>query len=245
MRWFTLVGSIGLASCSQLNGQSPDPFSRTGELIALSGGGSGATNACFTCHGLDGGGNGAGAPRLAGLGVGYIDRQLEAYANGRRQHAQMEYIARRLSYPERHAVAAYYAGMQPRFRAPASAPPASRLYVYGDPSRDLAPCASCHGLDGRGAGEGNPPLAGQPAAYLAGQLHAWRDSKRRSDPGNFMLEISRRLTEEEIRSVSAYAAALPAASRHPELPEAFPEERRDDPRSDASGPPPRVAVPIR
>src|SRR3546814_10439545 len=76
-------------------------FKRTGHLIALSGGDAGAPNACFACHGLSGEGNGAGAPRLAGLDMGYMARQLEGYAAGLRLHPEMEAIARRLSAADR------------------------------------------------------------------------------------------------------------------------------------------------
>ena len=45
----------------------PDTFTRTGELIAYSGGGRGAAGACATCHGLKGEGDGHLVPRLAAL----------------------------------------------------------------------------------------------------------------------------------------------------------------------------------
>lgn len=235
--FLALAAALALAGCTQAGRQAPDPFSATGELIALSGGRSGARNACFTCHGLDGGGNGAGAPRIAGLGLGYLDRQLEGYASGRRRHPEMEFIARRLSASDRQQVAAYYAAM------PSTAPGGGRphapqpLYVRGDAGRGLAPCAACHGEDGAGVGFGNPPLAGQPAAYLEAQLRAWRFGKRRNDPGNMMLAISKQMTEEEIRSVSAYAAALPGASPRREYPEASRAARRVDSRNGASARP--------
>lgn len=240
--WLLLAAGIGLAGCTPASPR--DAFSASGELIALSGGEAGAANACFTCHGLDGGGDGAGAPRLAGLGFGYLDLQLESYASGRRRHPEMEYIARQLSAGERQAVAAFYAAMPAPFHGDAAVP-AHPLYAEGDPARGLVPCASCHGADGAGVGAGNPPLAGQPAAYLEAQLHAWRSSERRNDPGNLMLVIARRLTEQEIRSLSAYAAALPGGPAHPESRAAFRGARRDDSRSDASAPQPRGAGPAR
>lgn len=240
--WLLLAAGAGLASCIP---QSPrDAFSASGELIALSGGEAGAANACFTCHGLDGSGNGAGAPRLAGLGPGYLGRQLDDYASGRRRHPQMEYIARSLSSGERQAVAAFYADMPVHIRVDAAVRP-HPLYTEGDPARGLASCASCHGADGEGVGAGNPPLAGQPSTYLAAQLHAWRSSERRNDPGNLMLDIARRLTEPEIKSLSAYAAALPGAASHRGFPAASREARRDGPRNGASAPPPRGAGPAR
>ena len=238
-----LVLAAMLAGCSAAESTSADRFTADGELVALSGGDAGAASACFTCHGLDGRGNGAGAPRLAGLHVGYLASQLEGYANGRRQHPEMQAIARKLAPDDRQKVSAYYAAMPwaPADGAGGRVPEAPPLYVVGDPARGLAACADCHGLAGEGVGAANPPLAGQPAGYLAEQLMAWRRSERRNDPDNIMLRISRRLTQAEIVSLSAYASALPGGPPRPESPEASLAERRADPRNDASTPPRREA----
>jgi cytochrome c553 len=239
-----LAAAIFLSTgCGTAGGEARDPFAATGELIALSGAGAGAAYACFTCHGLDGAGNGAGAPRLAGLGVGYLNRQMDDYAAGRRRHAEMEYVAKRMSAPERQRVAAYYAAL-PTISPPVADTPilASPLYAAGDPSRGLAACASCHGARGEGVGPGNPPLAGQSAEYLAAQLHAWRLGTRRGDAENVMQQISRRITPEEIRSVSTHAAALAGTALRPGPRAASREARRADPRNDASAPPPRAAA---
>jgi len=231
-----------LAGCGAVEATSAERFTASGQLIALSGGDSGAANACFTCHGLDGLGDGAGAPRLAGLDQGYLTRQLEAYAAGLRKHARMEYIAARLSPAGRQSVSAYYAGMPFGPAAmPASLP--HPLYAEGDPARGLPACSACHGARGEGRGPANPALGGQPAGYLAQQLIAWRRSDRRSDPLNTMLLISRRLAPQEIQAVSAYAASLPGGPPRRESPAAFPAIRRDGPRNDASGQRPHEAAP--
>ena len=251
--WRRLGGRVGaalaataLASCGPVQTTSAERFRESGELIAWSGGNAGAANACFTCHGVDGRGNGAGAPRLAGLGIGYLDRQLEAYDDGRRRHPQMAWISRRLTASDRRAVSAYYADL-PWAATPATtaAQPPPALWVDGDPARGLPACASCHGRDGEGEGSAAPPLAGQPAAYQAQQLDSWRRSERRTDPGHVMLRISQRLTPREAAALSAYAAALAGslpASARPEPRAASPEERRSAPRSGASAPPPHAAA---
>ena len=246
MKWGWHLAQAALASalagCSVTETTASDRFVADGRVIALSGGESGAANACFTCHGLHGRGNGAGAPRLAGLDLGYLERQLEAYADGRRSHPEMVAIAKRLAPPHRQLVSAYYAAM-PYVPVPAPPTPAPALYLSGDPARGLPGCASCHGLAGEWLGPANPPLGGQPAAYLAEQMHQWRQSKRRNDPGNVMLRISQRLTPPEIESLAFHAAALPGGPPRPVSPAAFPAARRDDPRNDASAPPPRGAAP--
>ena len=225
-----------LSGCTVVDAASADRFSADGRLIAVSGGGSTAANACFTCHGLDGDGNGAGSPRLAGLDEGYLARQLEAYADGRREHSQMSWIAKRLSHAERQAVSTYYSRLPPRLADGASA---DRLALYheGDPSRGLAACSACHGEQGEGIGPANPPLAGQPAGYLAEQLDLWREARRRNDPGGVMLRISQLLTPSESRALARYASAQSGRPPSPGSPAASPSARRDGPRSDASAPP--------
>lgn len=236
MRVQLAIPLLLMAACSPPGRPGPSPFTSTGEVIALSGGKAGAEWACFRCHGLKGEGNGAGAPRLAAIGTGYMARQLDLYAQGPRKHAQMHLIAKALDSRERLAVATYYHRMPPPEGRDVSVV-ANALYHNGDPRRGIQACALCHGARGEGAGLGNPPLAGQPAPYLAAQHFAWRDGERYGDPLDVMLTISRRMTRAEIMAVSAYAAALPGATARPGSTVAFPPAHRADPRNDASAPP--------
>ncbi len=231
------VGALCLTACSRPERGAADRFTASGELIALSGGDAGAPGACMTCHGLDGRGNGAGTPRLAGLDRGYMAAQLDAYASGRRQHPEMSGIAARLTRTQQDMVSAYYAAMPfvpgPSVEALRSHP-AAVLYHHGDPARGLAACASCHGSAGEGVGPGNPPLGAQPAAYLTEQMEQWRAARRRNDPQNVMLHISRALSRRETAALGAYAGALPGGLQRREFPGASPAARHGDPRSDAS-----------
>lgn len=233
MRALSLFLLVFLAGCGAPPHHSP--FRATGETIAFSGGDGGAKAACATCHGLAGEGDGRESPRLAGLDAGYLHRQLSDYANGRRDHPMMRRIALRLSGRDRAKVAAYYAELAPPQReAGIGNSVGERLYHRGDPERGLAPCALCHGARGEGVGAGNPPLAGQPAAYLSNQLRAWREGKRRNDPLGEMREISRRLSPSEVAAVSAYAAGF--APPHPQDRAASRAAHRDGPRNDVSAP---------
>lgn len=232
---------MGVAACGPVDRSSADGLARTGRLVALSGGDAGAAGACFTCHGLDGRGDGAGAPRLAGLDRGYLHRQMEAYASGLRIHEQMGHVAKQMSADQRAAVAAFYAGMA--WQRPATPPgPAPALYLAGDPARGIPACAACHGAEGQG-NAGNPPLAGQPAAYQQEQIAAWVRSDRRGDPGNVMQAISRKLDSRESAALAAYASRLAGAPPRPVSPEAYRAAHRADPRNDASALRPHEAEP--
>lgn len=227
-----LLFLLPLAACAPER-RPPDPFARTGELLALSGGDAGAENACIGCHGLAGEGNGAGAPRLAGIDRGYLVRQLGFYAEGLRQHAQMHAIAKRLSWDARDRLAAYYAALPPVAAAARPLPVVPALWSRGDPARGIGACASCHGTNGEGGGLGNPALAGQPAGYLAAQHYRWRRGERRGDPLGVMTRISQAMTPAEISAVSDYAAALSAAAPRPARAAASPPARRAGPRNGA------------
>ena len=227
------------AACVPVSSESADAFAASGELIALSGGPAGAANACIMCHGLAGEGDGAFSPRLAGLDAGYVERQLIAYADGRRIDTQMSYVAGKLTPAQRRAVARYYADMPSPGRTAAALPRggAEVLYHAGDPARDLPSCAECHGAAGAGVGAAIPPLAGQPSGYLAAQMEKWRKSDRRTDGGDVMLRIAQLLTPSESAALAAYAARLPGGPPSPEYRAASREGHRDGPRNDVSGPP--------
>lgn len=213
------------------------PFEQSGELIALSGGDAGATNACIVCHGIEGEGDGKLTPRLAGLDPGYSVRQLELYEAGQRRHAEMEAIAARLSWDARNAVASYYADMEAPLGQAANAPTcttaARQLVFSGDPTRSLPACTACHGRDLAGAGAGGPPLAWQTTAYNESQLRAWRSGKRYGDPQGAMGEVSRLLHERELQAVAACVSIPPDARDRREPRAASLPERRPDPRSGA------------
>lgn len=243
LRMLSGLAGLILAGCGTVERGSADQFTSSGELIALSGGDAGAANACIACHGLNGEGNGAGSPRLAGLDRGYMAAQLEAYASGRRRHPEMETIARKLTAGQQDAVSAYYATLSfaSTQAQPVGTAQAITLYHRGDPSRGLAACAVCHGEQGEGVGPANPPLAGQPPGYLAEQMEQWRRGARRNDPEGVMLRISQALSDREAAALPAYAGSLSGGPQRRESRAASPEARRDGPRNDVSAPPRRGA----
>jgi len=190
---------------------SDDRWGRSGELIAMSGGEGGARYACVSCHGALGEGNGFDAPRLAGLPAGYLQKQMEDYAVGLRPHAVMRDVARFLDSHERVRVANHYAALP--VPAPLAlpvqgdaAPLASALYVQR--------CQQCHGADGAGTPQG-PPLAGQPALYLAQQLQDWQVSKRRNDGHHEMLKVAQALSAAEVVELSLYLSRIPPRPGRP------------------------------
>lgn len=193
---FTLVLLALTASCGPVAPPSP----AEGEVIAFGGGPGGAGDACFSCHGFAGRGEGV-IPRLSGLEAGYLQKQLRDYADGDRADATMGPIARRLADGDARAVAAYYASRDPALGATGAAP---AIYANGAPERGVRACARCHGARGEGRGLANPAIAGQPRAYTIEQLRRFQRSVRRNDPGDVMGRAARPLTEEEIEAIATY-----------------------------------------
>lgn len=185
----------------------------SGEKIVKQGNGNGAT-ACSSCHGADGGGNGAaGYPRLSSLNAGYIATQLQAYRDGDRSNAIMQPIAKALSKAESEAVAEYFAKQTAKTapEKPDNAQTLQRgetLASRGDWDHTIPACMSCHGPGGNGVGETFPALAGQHASYIKAQIQAWQQGQRTGDPNELMQSIAKRLSPAQTEAVAAYFASL-------------------------------------
>ncbi|MGU3781714.1 c-type cytochrome [Burkholderia metallica] len=68
-------------------------------------------------------------------------------------------------------------------------------------------CLGCHGVKGTSLEQSYPSLAGQPAPYIAAQLHDFASGKR-ANPNMAPLAMS--LSETDIKSLSDYYARQPA-----------------------------------
>ncbi len=196
---------LATAACTPSTNETGAAFTRDGQVIAMSGGEGGPGNACFSCHGLNGEGDGVSVPRLAGLDAGYLQKQMEDYANDVRQDAVMTQVARWLDDDDRRAVSAWYASLPPpAARAGVVAGAAPAVYLAGAPGRGIQACASCHGVNGEGLGAANPAIAGQPAAYTIDQLQRWQKAERRNDPRGVMAQAVAGLTAPEIAAIAVW-----------------------------------------
>ncbi|MGE7989735.1 c-type cytochrome [Pseudomonas sp. NPDC089554] len=202
-----LIGSLLIAGW-------PAAHAADGQKIFNQGGQNPAAMACLGCHGADGKGiAAAGFPRLAGLSAGYLAKQLRDFRSGTRQQPVMEPLAKAMSDDEIHAVSQYLAALPadpaPDLRRQQIAPdPITRLALYGDWQRNIPGCVQCHGPGGAGIGEHFPPLSGQPAAYLAAQLDAWRGGTRSNDPNQLMVGVAKAMTADEVKAISEFFAQL-------------------------------------
>ncbi|WP_322077710.1 c-type cytochrome [Burkholderia cepacia] len=207
-----------LAAATLLAGHARADDATLGKTLATQGSTTGVA-ACIGCHGGQGEGNAAaGFPRLAGTSAAYLSAQLAAFADGSRQNPVMQPLSKLLTPHERDAVSAYFASLP----APAgivaaddtSIDPANTgawLATRGRWSQGLPACAQCHSPGGLGVGSAFPPLAGQPAAYIAGQLNGWKHGTRPPGPMALMPAIAGKLSDADIDAVAAYYARGGAA----------------------------------
>ncbi len=67
-----------------------------------------------------------------------------------------------------------------------------------------APCAICHGTEGRPAVSDVVPLAGLPRDYIARQLQDFKAGKR---PATVMHQIAKGYSDPQINAIAAWYAA--------------------------------------
>lgn len=190
---------------------------------------------CTACHGEHGEGTPESGffPRLAGKPAGYLARQLKDFQQGLRKYGPMEYTVRYLTPEYMHEIAEYFAAQEvPYARSPLPrlSPEAlargGELATKGDASRQIPPCAACHGAQLTGVQPDVPGLVGLPYDYISAQLGSWRTRTRATVAPDCMAEIANRLSNEDISAVSAWLAsrelpadmhAQPAGSTSPPL----------------------------
>ena len=166
---------------------------------------------CAACHNADGNSANPEYPKLAGLGAGYLFKQLQEYKDGTRPNAIMLGMSAALSEQDMLDLAAFYASQTITRGAadPELAPLGQATFLGGNLSSGVSACMACHGP----AGAGNPAarfpaLAGQHAQYTEAQLKAFRSMERANDAGQMMRNIAARMTDAEIKAVSSYIQGL-------------------------------------
>lgn len=207
--WEAICRAAGVPARWYAPLDTEDPqASRVAPVPMLTGGadiGRGGTLAlrCTMCHGARGV-SASDVPNLAGQYPEVTYKQLVDYRNGHRQHTLMQGLARELSEQDIRDLAAFYAQL-PRPSPASDHLPAPALVKVGDPLRNIAPCASCHG--GIDQKPGSPWLEGMPQAYLVQQMEAFARGERRNDSHGVMRNVARQLQAGEIEAVARYYAS--------------------------------------
>ena len=175
------------------------------------------TLACTACHGQQGRAGPDGYyPRLAGKPAGYLYNQLINFREGRRHYDLMTGLIDPLTESYLLEIAQHFAALDVPYSAPAPvkvSPPALRrgeeLALKGDASRQLPACVQCHGQTLTGVQPATPGLLGLPRDYINGQLGAWQTGQRRAIAPDCMASIAKRLSADDLASVSGWLASQP------------------------------------
>jgi len=184
-------------------------MARPGAADSVGRGASLAIAQCTMCHGARGV-SAADAPNLAGQYAEVIAKQLLDYKVGHRQSTAMRALSMALSDANIRDLAAYYASLaRPKNTPVTDMSKVPALVKVGDPMRNIAPCASCHG--GMEQKLGAPWLEGMPKVYLVAQLAAFASGERRNDSHAQMRNMARALTPKEIEDLSEFYARVVAA----------------------------------
>jgi cytochrome c553 len=171
---------------------------------------------CKTCHGLSGQGYRGffPIPRLAGQQTEYIENQLAAFIERRRENKYMYDVAHVLSPATRAALAKHFRDLnaKPLGGAPRKlVATGKKIYEEGVPETNVPACMACHGPEAKGQ-NAIPRLAGQLHDYFFNKLVNW-NKERGQDPKHpdisaVMLPTSHNLTKSQIAEVAAYVSYL-------------------------------------
>jgi cytochrome c553 len=178
---------------------------------------------CAACHGADGNSADAQYPRLAGQHERYIAKQLHLFKTGERENPIMGPMAATLSAQDMRDIGAYFATQKGQAgvadESPVAAGPnagkkywevGEKLFRAGNPKAGVPACLACHGPTGRGnPGPAYPSVGGQHGAYTSARLKFYREgSDKAKAAAPAMVEISKRLSDEEIQGLATYIEGL-------------------------------------
>lgn len=161
---------------------------------------------CSACHGQNGNSRSDMMPIIAGLDPAYFKKQIESYAAGKRPSPEMEPYAKEIQFLGLDEIAAFFAAQK---REPTLIRVSPDAVAKGKVA--AAPCAICHGNDGKGDPVRLiPSLAGQPPGYLAQQMLLFKQDTR--EPGDPLLAakkaIMRVVPDNQFTELAAYYSSL-------------------------------------
>ncbi len=201
LRW--MAGLLMLASAStlaQVPAAAAQDMSRAEDIVQ---------GKCFLCHGAEGESSSPVFPRLAGQHAAYVTRQLTDYQSGKRKSSTMQPMVDGLNAEDFAALGRYFESRQPIAHTVEDSDLAQVgrfIYLRGNPFSGVPACAGCHGSKAYGTAQ-LPRLAGQHAQYTETQLKLFNKRERTNDNA-VMHAIASKLSELELKAVSAYISGL-------------------------------------
>jgi cytochrome c553 len=170
---------------------------------------------CEYCHGTHGISRKPYIPNLAHQHPTYLLKQLLHFANGTRESAVMQPLAKDMTRQDMINIALYYSNMsdskedeKTQSYDPAFAQPGKSIFAQS--------CARCHGAHAEGNGV-FPRLAGQKVQYVINTLKLFAAPESdKSNPLLFnavrsnpeMVNLVRKMSPAQMRDVANYVASL-------------------------------------
>jgi cytochrome c553 len=169
------------------------------------------TYVCATCHGADGNSTSSAYPKLAGQQAMYIEQQLKAFKDRKRDdppaRAYMYGFSSQLTPDVMKKLASYYAAQAPmsgKAGDESVMEQGKALYEEGLPQNAVPACKICHGANAEGK-DFYPRLAGQYPEYLLKQMLFFQSATRSNAP--IMHGVTDAMTFAQMQAVAAYAAS--------------------------------------
>ena len=181
------------------------------------------STSCASCHGENGNSLVAAFPKLAQQHSLYLQQQLHAFKDGKRNDPMMSAMALALTDEDITDISAYYATQKisenilpvldddeksaatdkSNKDIQAVIAQGSNLYRNGDLKNEVSACIACHGPFGEGNKPASfPALKSQHADYLIKTLTDFKSGARSNNPENVMHMIAKKMTDQEIKAVS-------------------------------------------
>jgi cytochrome c553 len=204
----TAILAIVFSATGRTEDTSAADFSRQGVQAKI--------EYCTTCHGVSGQGYHGfyPIPRLAGQQTQYIENQLQAFIERRRENRYMYSVAHVLSPAMRTALARHFSELNPKPLGGASKQLVARgekIYEEGIPETNVPACMACHGAEAKGQ-DAIPRLAGQLNDYIINKLANWNKERgqvpSKPDISAIMLPTSHNLTKAQVAAIAAYVGYL-------------------------------------
>jgi cytochrome c553 len=165
---------------------------------------------CLACHGEDGNSVVPMFPKLAGLQVEYIAKQLKDYIAGKRKNEVMAPAINDLKSSDVGGLAAHFSAQKPtpgKVEDAKLAESGKKVFDDGNTVSGVPACVGCHQADGAG-NERFPRLAGQHQTYTIQQMIDFKSGTRSNDRARVMRAVAERMTEQEMKAVAEYLAGL-------------------------------------
>lgn len=166
-----------------------------------------AVQLCSACHGPGGRSISPTFPNLAGQQKDYIVAQLRAFkSKGRADPEAHDYMwGMAATIPDTliEPLAEYYSAQPPassKSGDPTLIAEGEKLFETGDKSRNIPPCAGCHGAEAKGQTI-FPRLAGQHSAYIIRQLNVIQNNLRQAP---LMHGIVTELKPQDMKAVAEF-----------------------------------------